>query len=839
MEFTRPMEPATTFGTYRLLEPLGEGGMGRVWKALDLHLERMVALKLLKVVDANQRTILLAEAKTACQLHHPHIAVIYEAGEVDGEPYIAMEFAEGETLRARLRQPQPEPFLRKILTQAASALAHAHQKGIIHRDIKPDNLMVTTRGDLKLLDFGVAKRSLPSLEKTRSDGFTITGETLQGFSQGTPGYMSPEQANGWSIGPATDQFSLGLSLFELATGFHPFRTPTLLGTLHAITHERAPDLAMERKDLSPQLVKILNRMVEKRVEDRFPSMEALLEALSGLSPDFNPASPHRSSKTGRGVSAWLKAGAAALVLLGLPLTWWWLRKDPDAGVFPARGGRRAVAILPLEMQGIPSDKRWLGDSFQDAMAMGLLRRGDLLVLDRTRVAESLAEASAGKLIPGPSQVSSVLGADLLLMGTLQAVGDRLRLTLRLIRGQKGEVLDQILFEGKLADSLPFEDDLGRRVPALFGLASGAAATGGNQARMVRTRECYIRGLELVENASAQTTKEAAVAFEEAVRSEPGYAPAHAGLAWALGGFHAQEVHLGKDQTKALLDQSLQEARKAVELDSRLPMAHRILGQLLDRLGDHAGARVALQKAVELDPADYRALASLADSYAYLDDPDSRAQARSHFKQALDLHPRYWWANYRLAVLLLNEGDLKAAVFHADRARQLEPSADYAHLVSGLSLLWSGDLPDADQRLDDGLRQVPSSGLLQLTKALCDYTRGDPAAFRIHTRAFSGSWSEPHPIGVLLRGLNDGSAGRTLAMRDRFQAFAEKNRSRDLSSVPTSERRVISVNAYHMARALAQGGQSAAARSLLDLAEKMQPGKVKVASQDPLLMKHVQ
>jgi tetratricopeptide (TPR) repeat protein len=257
--------------------------------------------------------------------------------------------------------------------------------------------------------------------------------------------------------------------------------------------------------------------------------------------------------------------------------------------------------------------------------------------------------------------------------------------------------------------------------------------------------------------------------------------------------------------------------------------------MLDQMGDHPAAQRELQKAVDLDPADYRALATLADSFAYLDDPDSRAQARSHFKRALELHPRFWWVNYRMAVLFLNEGDLKAAAFHADRARQLEPSADYAHLVAGLSLLWSGDLATANQRLDEGLRQVPSSGLLQLTKALCDYTRGDPAAFRTHTRAFSGSWVEPHPIGVLLRGLNDGAAGRTQAMRDRFQAFAEKNRSRDLSSMPTSERRVISVNAYHMARALAQGGQPTAARSLLDLAEKMQPGKAKVASQDPLLM----
>lgn len=829
------MEPASTFGTYRLLEPLGEGGMGRVWKALDLHLERVVALKLLKVVDAKQRTILLAEAKTACQLHHPNIAVVYEAGEVEGVPYIAMEFAEGETLRSLLGVHPSELFLRKVLAQAASALAHAHQKGIVHRDIKPDNLMVQPGGNLKLLDFGVAKRSLPSLDQTRNDGFTITGETLQGFSQGTPGYMSPEQANGWTLGPASDQFSLGISLFELASGFHPFRHPTLLATLQAITHDPAPDLCDYRQDLSPSLVAILHRMVEKRVEDRFPSMEAVLEALADPSEKTLSIPRIPLLKPFKTFPPWLKGGAAALVLVGFFSTAWWMHKQ-DMASSGLGSGRRAVAILPLEMQGIPSDKRWLGDSFQDAMAMGLLRRGDLLVLDRTRVAETLAEANSGHLIAGPKQISSVLGADLLLMGTLQAVGERLRLSLRLIRGAKGEVLDQILFEGKLSDSLPFEEDLGKRVPALFGVSAGAAPTGGNQARMMRTRECYIRGLELVNTAGAQDAKEAVAAFEEAVRSEPDYAPAHAGLAWALGGLRAQEVHLGKDQTKALLDQSIQEARKALELDPQLPMAHRVLGQMLDQLGDHPAAQSELQKAVDLDPADYRALATLGDSFAYQDDPDSRAQALSHLKRALELRPRFWWVNYRLAVLLLNEGDLKAAAFHADRARQLEPSADYAHLVAGLSLLWSGDLPAADQRLEEGLRQVPNSGLLQLTRVLCDYAEGHEAAFHAHTRSLSGSWAEPHPIGVLLRGLDDGAAGRTQAMRDRFLAFAEKHRSREFPSVPTSERRVISVNAYHMARALAQGGHTSAALNLVDLAEKMQPGKARVATQDPLLAK---
>lgn len=825
------MEPASTFGTYRLLEPLGEGGMGRVWKAIDLRLERVVALKVLKVVDAKQRSILVAEAKTACQLHHPHIAVIFEAGEVDGAPFIAMEFLQGDTLRSRLGRPQPEAFLREILLQAASALAHARQKGIIHRDIKPDNLLVTPQGQLKLLDFGVAKRGMPSQEETTDDGFTVAGETVQGISMGTPAYMSPEQAHGLALDPATDQFSLGLVLIELALGFHPFRKPTLLGTLHAITEEPVPNLSMHRPDLSPALARVIHRMLEKDSRNRFPSMEAIPDALAEATPGpfFVPA----PSAKPRRRSIAMRAGIALILLLAAVGGWRVLRSGANP-IAPDLGqGRRVVAILPIEIQGIPSDQLWLGESFQDAMASGLLRRGDLLVLDRTRVAETLAEGKSKNQTWGPKQVSSELGADLLLMSTLQAAGDRLRLSLRLIRGQKGEVLDQITFEGGLANTLSVEDDLEKRVPALFGTASSAPMTERAQARLMRTRECFIRGLELAERASTEDARGALALFEEALRSEPDYAPAHVGVARALNTIYAQEAHSGKEQID-LIHRAVIASRKALELDANLSMAHRTLGQSLERVGDHFGAQKALQKAVELDPADYRAIAALGDSFAYRDDPESRALARLNFQRALAFHPRYSWANYRMAVLLLNEGDLKTAIFHGDRARQLDPSADYHHLVSALALLWLGDLSRATQRIEEGLHEAPGSSLLQLTQAICDYARADQAAFRYHANALSTRWPPTHPVGVLLQGLDEGIGNHVPAMRDRFLAFAKSTQSRHLPSIPTSERRVISVNAYHMAHALAQGGQFPAARILLEEAERMQPGKFKIAAQDPML-----
>jgi TolB-like protein len=491
-------------------------------------------------------------------------------------------------------------------------------------------------------------------------------------------------------------------------------------------------------------------------------------------------------------------------------------------------GRRVVAVLPIELQGVPEAHRWLGDSFQDAVATGLLRRGDLLVLDRLRVAEASAEAE------GPNKVGALLGADFLLMGSLQASGERLRLSLRLIRATRGEVLDQIQFEGHLADTLALENDLGKQVPTLFGPSTLDPLPGQAPARLRHTRERYIVGMDQMLKASEEASRNAVAAFEDALRSEPDYAPAHAGLAGALGALAAQEAHLGKVRAQAHLDRALEEARTAVRMDASLPLAHQILGRMLVRLGDHAAGRKSLSRALELDPADFRALAALGDSFAYQDDEASHTQARSYLRRALELSPRYWWAHFRLAVLFQNEGDLTGAVFHADRARQLEPSADYAHLVAGLGLLWQGDLAEATRRVEEGLRQVPGSGLLLVTQALCDYARSDHAAFRSHARALSGRWATTHPVGVLLAGLEAGDRGQPGLMREDFLAFAQGNRSRASDSIPTQERRVLSVNAYHMARALAQGGQTAPARVLLDEAERMQGGKLKVAAQDPLL-----
>lgn len=829
------MDPTPAqFGSYRLLERLGEGGMGVVWKAMDVRLERVVALKVMKGGEESTRKALVQEAKTACQLNHPNIAVIYDAGEVDGAPYIAMELVEGQSLREYAGRSVPEDDLREILAQAAAALQQAHAKGVIHRDIKPENLLITHGGALKILDFGVAKRTLPHAQDTTSSGFTVTEATGLGISVGTPAYMSPEQAYGLGLGPATDQFSLGTVIYEIASGRHPFRRDTMLDTLHSVAKESPEDLRLLRPDLSPALVRIINRMLEKRPELRFRSMQALLDGLKGDAMQASTGrvrtlpAPRRSLPALR---TWALAGAvlAAVAVLG----WSGWKAFGGGGTRQDLGrGKRVVAILPVEMLGVAADQQWVGASLQDAMATSLLRRGDLLILDRMRTTAALARVgnSQGRL----DAVVKDLGADLLLLGTLRAAEGQYKLSLRVVQGRTGEMLNQLGVSGSAADALLIEEELGRRLPPLLGEIQGTSAGPVSKARRARTRELYTKGVELMELGKLSDTSQAVKLFEEALAAEPAYAPARAGLSWALLDLSSRGTHLGLPEAKTLTDQAVAEARRAVADDPELGSAQRVLGQALVRLGDFPGARVAAEKAVALDPGDYRALVVLADSYAYSDAPDGHRVGRTHYQRALELFPNDWWGNYRLAVLLQNDGELQEAVRCADRARLLQPSAEYAHLTAGICLTWLGDYPQATRRIEDGLRQAPGSGLLRATLAVLQYATGNGDGFRASLAGLKERWPEEHAVSLLLKGMEQDLAGNRPLMRRTYLDFATWSARRSMESLSTGERRTSSVNCYQMARILAMKGDPEAARTLLAEAERLHAGKLQVARQDSIL-----
>jgi tetratricopeptide (TPR) repeat protein/TolB-like protein len=577
-------------------------------------------------------------------------------------------------------------------------------------------------------------------------------------------------------------------------------------------------------------------MLAKEAEKRFPSLQDAQTILEGIAFELATGRmptpgrfpfwrPGQRLVWGLGIG-----GMLAVVGFGV-----WRLRDWSPGIdSPTAGlgqGRKVVAVLPVELEGLPAEMAWAGSSFQDAMAMGLVRRGDLLVLDRIRVAEAVATAGQRSL----GRLQRALGAEYLVMSSLRGGGNRLRLSVRVIRGEAGEVLEQFQIEGDAPGVLDIEDELSRRLPAILGAHQGSSASGPVQrAKFARTRELYTKGADLVVQGNLQAFELAKRLFEEALQTEPDYAPAHAGLGWALLELGATGVHLGREESRAFGERAILGCRKAVALDPGLAFARRILAEALHRRGDISGAHSEALRAVELDPADFRALVALGDAHAYQDDASERAEARKHYLRALELRPTDWFAHYRLAVLLQNDGELEDAVQHADEARRLQPAAEYPHLTAAISLLWLGREKEAGLRIQEGQKLNPEAKLLQVARAILAHRQGDQLAFDPLYARLRTAWTEHHPVRILLTGLHEDLSGKSPAAKVRFLAFLDDCKRVDWSLKTLGERRTTSVNLYHMAEVLGRHGDPAAARSLLDEAEKLHPGKRKVALKDPLL-----
>jgi tetratricopeptide (TPR) repeat protein len=346
-------------GQFRIDGRLGEGGMGIVYRAEDEKLGRPVALKVLPRAmgdDDESRRRFLREARAAAAINHPNVATVYEVGEADGRVYIAMELVEGETLRDRmLRAPLTVPETLRVARAVARGLARAHARGVVHRDLKPENVMLDREGEPKILDFGIAKLREVSVGGASALARTVTQATGSGHVLGTVGYMSPEQARGANVDARSDLFSLGVLLYEALAGAAPFRGETALEVLVATTRDEPPPLAELRKDLPPGLDAIVRRCLAKSPDDRYPSAEALLDALEGLDAgravtgDTVLATPPR-----RRVGAGYALAAALALALGGLVAWHQLAPSPrSAPVATAPAVATAITDYPPPKTGSP------------------------------------------------------------------------------------------------------------------------------------------------------------------------------------------------------------------------------------------------------------------------------------------------------------------------------------------------------------------------------------------------------------------------------------------------------------------------------------------------------
>jgi serine/threonine-protein kinase len=646
-----------TISRYELLERLGQGAMGVVWRARDRELLREVALKLLPadvVAEPLARATLLREARTASRLNHPNIATIYEVGEADGQVFIAMELVEGRPLRA-LIPPEGMPGETAIRygAQIARALAHAHSRHVVHRDLKSSNVMVTAGGDAKLLDFGLARTVVEAA--AGKTGTASVGGASTGVIAGTPQYLAPELLEGGRPGPAGDIWALGVVLYEMCTGRMPFTSGHVAGVVTAILHS-SPAPLPDR--INAGVRGVVMRCLAKDPAQRCPSAAEAAAALEALLPES--AAPDGPAGSTRGARRALRVLGSLLFLAVAAAAGWaaWRAWGPG---HPTRPRANTVLILPMEVRGQVEGAEFAGRAFAEALAVNLAQTRGVHVLPVPMAGEMPA---SGMLERARAAVDA--GAGRLVVGALTREGDSLRASVSLIDASENEVLwgeERAVSGGELAQ-----------------LASSVA-------------------LHLADRLGSLPARR--YDYFMYVTGPPGMATSPE-LAAALGAVRRYE-----------LPRSLESTQRLVERFPREPDAHvlRLVALLIGEIAvgpDSASDRIIARELEALHRLD--SATPWVDVARALRIPESprRAVMLSPVLARNDLTPAA-----RGFVLALRAdafgaaGDTTAALADAGEAIQLDPASDLSLSTSARVLAGAGRYPEAAERVRQAIALNPT------------------------------------------------------------------------------------------------------------------------------------
>ena len=591
-----------TLNHYRILEPLGSGGMGQVWLAQDTKLHRKVALKVLPAsvaASAERRSRFEREARAVAALNHPNIVTIYSVEEADGVHFITMELVQGKTLGAAI--PASGMDLQSLLGAAiplAEAVGAAHELGIVHRDIKPENVVLSDRGVLKVLDFGLAKLKDEAPQDVTSAPTTLV--TAEGRIVGTVAYMSPEQAEGKAIDARSDVFSLGVTLYQMATGRRPFAGETSLSTLTAILRDTPAPVTDSNPGLPPDLGQIISRCLEKSPDDRFNDARELSselamlrqESLSGGSPGKRrpQASPRTNAGVRRtvlialGVAALLLVVTVARVVLGppgdsaeAPVPTGALEPPevPQGPVPPGVPGASfapgptmsRIVVLPFKNLGHAEDA-YFAAGVTEEITSRLASVTGLAVISAT-TAERYA--TTGSTI---AQIGDALDVSHVLEGTVQwdkgsTDGGRVRVTPRLIRVDDDTQVWTERYDRAMAGIFEVQSEIASKVVAQLGVSLGASAQKALAALPTRNMEAYqeyLKGIRLFETAVKTDTRGAVEHLTRAVALDPSFVEAFAKLSKA----HTYMYHLAVDRTEDRLILARAAADKALAIAGDRP-----------------------------------------------------------------------------------------------------------------------------------------------------------------------------------------------------------------------------------------------------------------------------
>ncbi len=714
-----PVQPGQMFSQCRLVEQIGAGGMGVVWKALDTSLNRYVAIKILPASltsDEEWRQRFQREAEAAAALDHPNIAVIHQVGEQDGQPFIVMQLLEGQTLRQMTREgPMPAKRWLRIATGMAEGLAHAHEQGIIHRDLKPDNVMITTDRQVKLLDFGLAKvvessdpdlapRRQPDTSETWDSHLTRLGQTF-----GTLSYMSPEQARGEPTDQRSDIFSLGILLYEMATSGLPFRGQSEQETVDAITSQEPPPLGDGACELPSEAERIIRKALEKEPERRYQHAVDLatdlrnlqrdltsgrMQAYSGARPATAPADAHRPVRR-----VWALAGLL-LVVVAAAVGYLVLRPGADPGpasTAPAGEQRKMIVVLPFENLG-PAEDAYFAAGITEEITSRLAAVEGLGVISRKSASQY---ADTGKSI---KEIGEELGVGYVLEGTVRwARGpddtSRVRITPQLIRVADDTHLWSEAYDEVIDDIFQVQSQIATRVIENTGVAlleTQRQALEFEPTRNMDAYRAYMRGMESSRNPdqTLENFQFQVAQFARAVELDPGYARAYVALSRA----HAGAYHFGLDRTEQRQALSLAAVERALELAPDQPESHLALG--IHRYWCHKDYEEALE-AFAIARQGMPSSAEILEFTGYIRRRQGRwDEAVTDLEASHALNPRDSWLAEELGLTHSYLRSYDRSLYFLDLSISLRPDQANSYLDKA-EILWrrDGDAAGARQTLE--------------------------------------------------------------------------------------------------------------------------------------------